>query len=139
MGYVGPLGKSLNFLSPLGSLNSYDFLSFLFILKLFYSKPFHNTLNYASTANIEEVMKFYNLGHKTFETDFSLKYFRNRTYSCTLTALHINFKSNTYKLYPRYLLADVLKRPKWRDKRPCMSLGSPRWKMVCFLALFSFG
>ena len=26
---------------------------------------------YASTANIEEVMKFYNLGHKTFETDFS--------------------------------------------------------------------
>ena len=36
-----------------------------------YSKPFHNTLNYASTANIEEVMKFYNLGDKTFETDFS--------------------------------------------------------------------
>ena len=25
----------------------------------------------SSTANIEEVMKFYNLGHKTFETDFS--------------------------------------------------------------------
>ena len=38
--------------------------------ELSYSKPFHNTLNYASTANIEEVMKFYNLGHKTFETDF---------------------------------------------------------------------
>ena len=46
-------------------------MSFLFTLKLSYSKPFHNTLNYASTANIEEVMKFYNLGHKTFETDFS--------------------------------------------------------------------
>ena len=28
-------------------------------------------MNYASTANIEEVMKFYNLGDKTFETDFS--------------------------------------------------------------------
>ena len=40
------------------------------MLKLSLSKPFHNTLNYASTANIEEVMKFYNLGHKTFETDF---------------------------------------------------------------------
>ena len=66
MGYVGPLGKTLIFLSPLGSLN------FLFILKLSYSKPFHNTLNYASTANIEEVMKFYNLGHKTFETDFNI-------------------------------------------------------------------
>ena len=70
MGYVGPLGENLNFLSPLGSLNFWDFLSFLFILKLSYSKPFHDTLNYASTANIEEVMKFYNLGHKTFETDF---------------------------------------------------------------------
>ena len=66
------LGRNLNFLSPLGSLKFEDFLSFLFILKLSYSKPFHNTLNYVSTANIEEVMKFYNLGDKTFETDFSL-------------------------------------------------------------------
>ena len=38
---------------------------------LSYSKPFHNTLNYASTANIEEVMQFYNLGDKTLETDSS--------------------------------------------------------------------
>ena len=43
----------------------------MFILKLSYSKPFHNTLNYASTTNIEEVMKFYNPGGKTFETDFN--------------------------------------------------------------------
>ena len=42
-------------------------------MKLSYSKPFHNTLNYDSTANIEEVMKFYNPGDKTFETDFSNK------------------------------------------------------------------
>ena len=69
--HVGPLGKNLNFLSPLGSLTFQNFLSFLFILKLSYSKPFHNTLNCASAANIEEVMKFYNLGDKTFETDFS--------------------------------------------------------------------
>ena len=39
------------------------------MLKFSYSKPFHNTLNYASAANIEEVMKFYDLGDKTFETD----------------------------------------------------------------------
>ena len=45
-------------------------MSFLYTLKLSYSKPFHNTLNYASTANIEEVMKFYNPGDRTFETDF---------------------------------------------------------------------
>ena len=70
MGHVGPLGKNLKFLSPLGSLKFHDFLSFLFIQKLSYLKPFHNTLNYASSANIEEVMKFYNLGDKTFETDF---------------------------------------------------------------------
>ena len=41
------------------------------MVKLSYSKPFHNILNYASTANIEEVMKFYNIGDKTFETDFN--------------------------------------------------------------------
>ena len=28
-----------------------------------------NNLNYASTSNIREVIKFYNLGDKTFETD----------------------------------------------------------------------
>ena len=43
----------------------------MFILKLSYSKSFHNTLNYVSTANIEEVMKFYDLGDKAFETDFN--------------------------------------------------------------------
>ena len=57
-------------MSPLGSLKFWNFFSFLFILKLFYSEHFHNTLNYASTANIEEAMRFYNLGNKTFETDF---------------------------------------------------------------------
>ena len=41
------------------------------MLKLSHSKPFHNTSNYASAANIEEVMKFYNLGDKTFKTDFN--------------------------------------------------------------------
>ena len=70
MGHVDPLEKTLLFLSPLGSLKFLDFLNFLFILKLPYSKPFHKTLNYAFTANIQEVMKFYNLGDKTFETDF---------------------------------------------------------------------
>ena len=42
----------------------------------------------------------------------SLKYSRNRTYSCTLTVLYINFRSDTYKLYLQYLLADVLKMSK---------------------------
>ena len=68
MGHVGPLGKNLIFFCPLRIAEILEFLSFLFILKLSYSKPFHNTLN---CANIEEVMKFYNLGDKTFETRFS--------------------------------------------------------------------
>ena len=55
-----------------------DFLSFLFILKLSYSKPLYNIMNYASTANIKEVMKFYNLGDKTFETDFKSSKIFNR-------------------------------------------------------------
>ena len=45
-------------------------MNFLFILKLSSSIPSSITLNYASTANIEEVMKFCILGDKTFETDF---------------------------------------------------------------------
>ena len=42
------------------------------MLKVSCSKPFQNALNYASTANIEEILKFYNLGDKTFETSFNL-------------------------------------------------------------------
>ena len=71
LGHVGPLGENLTLLSTIGLLKFWDFLSFLFLLKLSYSTPFYNTLNYASAANIEEVMKFYNLSNKNFETDFS--------------------------------------------------------------------
>ena len=63
--------KTLIFFVFLMIAEIHDFSSFQFILKLSYSKPFHNTLNYASAANIREVMKFYKLGDKTFETDFS--------------------------------------------------------------------
>ena len=64
-GIPGINPENLNFLSPLRLLKFFNFLNFLFILKLSYSKPFHNTLNYVSTANIEKVIKFYNLGDKT--------------------------------------------------------------------------
>ena len=65
------MGKTLIFFVSLGIAEIQNFVSFQSILKLSYSKSFHNTLNYASTANIEEVVKFYNLGDKTFETDFN--------------------------------------------------------------------
>ena len=38
-----------------------------------YSKPVYGTLNYASTANTQEVMKFYNPGGQRFETDFEYR------------------------------------------------------------------
>ena len=63
-------GKTAIFLSP-QTAEILSFCEILFILKLSCSKPFHNTLNYFSTVNIEEVMKFYNLGNKSFETSFA--------------------------------------------------------------------
>ena len=50
---------------------------------------------------------FFFCTHEQFT--ISLKYSRNRTYSCHLTPLYINFRSDTYKLYSRYLFAYVLK------------------------------
>ena len=64
-------GGGPNFLSPLRLLKFWDFLSFLFIMMVPYSKPLYNTLNYASTANILEVSKFYNVGDKRLEIDCS--------------------------------------------------------------------
>ena len=67
MGHVGSLMKNLNLFVSLGIAEIFGFSELLFILKLSHSKPFHNTLNHVSTANIKEVMKFY----KAFETDFN--------------------------------------------------------------------
>ena len=64
---------------------------------------------------------FFICTHEQFTV--SLKYSRNRTYSCTLTPLYINFKSDTYKLYPRYLLADVLKMCKTVRQEALYELG----------------
>ena len=69
MGHVGPLGKNLKSFVSLGMAEILGFSELY--LSCPTKKPFHNTLNYASTANIEEVTKFYNLGDKTFETDFN--------------------------------------------------------------------
>ena len=36
--------------------------------------PSQNNLNYSSILNVLEGMKFYNIGNKTFETDFKIVY-----------------------------------------------------------------
>ena len=61
---------------------------------------------------------FFFCTHEQFT--ISLKYSRNRTYSCTLTPLYINFRSDTYKLYPRY---DVLKVCKTARQEEVYELG----------------
>ena len=71
MGYVGPLGKNLSFFVSLGIAEFLGFSELSVYTEIVLLKTFHNASNYASTANIEEVMKFYNLGNKTFETDFN--------------------------------------------------------------------
>ena len=48
-----------------------EVMKLLLIFKLSFSEPVWNNLNYASTANIREVMKFNNLGDKSFKTDSS--------------------------------------------------------------------
>ena len=58
---VGLLGEKFPFSTPLGQPN-------------FQKSQTNNnsiTLSYASTSNLREVIKFYNLSDKTFETDFS--------------------------------------------------------------------
>ena len=75
MGQVGPLGKNLNFFCPpLGIAEILGFSELSVYIEVFLLKTFPHTLNYVSTANIEEVMKFYNSGEKTFETDFNYSY-----------------------------------------------------------------
>ena len=64
-------GTNLMFFVNLGiaEISRYSKLSIYSEIVLL--KPFYSTSNYASTANIQEVMTFYNLGHKSFEIDFS--------------------------------------------------------------------
>ena len=67
MGLVGPLGRNLHCFVSLGMTKSLGFSE-----RSVYTEVvlLHNTLNYASTANNEKVMKFY----YPFEIDFRRKY-----------------------------------------------------------------
>ena len=67
------LGENLNILVFLGIAEIFGFSDLSVYTEIGLLKPFHKALNYASTANIEEVMKLYNPGDKTFEADFSYR------------------------------------------------------------------
>ena len=53
-------------------LDSRDWSMYSNILNVALLITFKNNLNYAFTSNIRELIKFYNLGVKTFETDFGI-------------------------------------------------------------------
>ena len=76
---------------------------------------------------------FFVYTHEQFT--ISLKYSRNRTYSCHLTPLYIKFRSDTYKLYPRYLLADVLKMCKTARQDTMHKLGFSSLESCLFPSL----
>ena len=68
---------------------------------------FQNNLNYSSTSNIGEVIKFYNLGHKTFETDFN------------------TIKYNIIKISGGYVVSNDL--TKWRNQNYFSTWQSRAW------------
>ena len=72
---VKSLGQKVHFFStPLGQPKFQQFSDFLCIFMWSFSKNFQNNLNYASILNFREVIKFYNPGDKSFETDFSIEF-----------------------------------------------------------------
>ena len=69
---VGPLETNLTYFVSLGIAEISRCFKLSIYSEVFLLKTFFSTWNYASTLNIGEVVKFYNLGNKTFETDFIL-------------------------------------------------------------------
>ena len=68
------LGEKPDFFVSLGIIEILGFSELSVYAKIvLLKKPFHITLDYASTANIEEVMKFYDVGElKTFTNQINL-------------------------------------------------------------------
>ena len=122
-----------NFNSQLMQLTRFKILEFKRLLPLLCSARFWGQPGEISLF----VSRFFFCTHEQFT--ITPKYSRNRTYSCTLTPLYINFRSDTYKLYPRYHLADVLKLCKTARQEAVYKFGSPRCKVVYFQASFPFG
>ena len=71
MGHVGLVGKKTYFFISLGITEILGFSEFSVYNEVVLLKTYLQHLNYASIANIEKVMKFYNPGDKTFETNLS--------------------------------------------------------------------
>ena len=76
LGLESPLEESLKFFVFLGIAEISQIVQLSLIFKLYFSKRFRSILNYASTANNREIMKFYNLGDQSMistSTDLETK------------------------------------------------------------------
>ena len=71
MGHVGPLGEKPNFLISLGITEILGFSELSVYTEVVLLKTYLQHFELCLFTNIEKVMKFYNLGDKTFETDLS--------------------------------------------------------------------
>ena len=68
---VGLLGEKFTFFNSLGKIKISRSLRLSVYMNAVLLITFQNNLNHATTSNVQEAIKFYNLGDKTFETDFS--------------------------------------------------------------------
>ena len=68
---VDPLRKNLTFSSPSWDSWNYRNVETSVNIQVVLLKNLWNNLNNASTANVREAMKYYNLGDRNFETNFS--------------------------------------------------------------------
>ena len=84
------LGRKVHCFNSLVSTKFPRFSNFLCILTLSFLKTFQNDLNYASTSNIGEVIKFYNLGNKSFETDFKVSFQARKSEIRVFSIVHLN-------------------------------------------------
>ena len=84
MGHVGPLGKP-NFLISLGITEILGFSELSVYTEVVQFKTYLQHFELFLFANIEKVMKFYNLGEKTFETDLSSSALSQNIKACFIT------------------------------------------------------
>ena len=70
MGYVGSLGKNLNFFVSLGIAEILRFSELSVYTEIVLLKTFPKHFEICLCWALLQILKFYNLGHKTFETDF---------------------------------------------------------------------
>ena len=78
---MGPLGTNPIIFVSLGIAEISRFPKISIFSKVVLFKTFlQHFLNYASTINIQELSKFYNIGQKSFETDLNLQHSKGRKY-----------------------------------------------------------